>query len=441
MLDFNTLRPVQAMAASVFFQNRRLLLSLPRQFGGKTELGVRLTQSLLMSPDPRQVIFLAKDKKSAKRAVREKHQRIFDKNLFKVNTENVSLKSNPSACCFIESVDKDPDRIRGGTYGLVHWSEVAFSKIEHGYTISDVWDKVVQPTLGTTDGYVLLESTNNGWNGWKDIWDRGEEYGFSKLLVSFSQMVEMGLVDRALYDKIKSTTHPDVFRQEYECEWISFAGRIYSEFDPNIHVTADIPWPESWQRVIAGIDWGFNDATAIVFAYVRDGKVYIFDEIYEREKTLDDIYKIFMSHYGQLWQCESFAAVADHNPAHNEELTRRGIPCGPADKVDTLGNRLQVKEKFFKNEIFIHPRCKMTIRDLSSATWDTDKINDIDYKQCTWGHFDAESAVRYLIRGLSEFESEEPVKNPHEGLDDVSAAAWNMNQKRKEAILSGGEIQ
>ena len=71
MLNFMTLRPVQAMAASAFFKHRRLMLSLPRQFGGKTELGVRLTQDLLTQADPRQAIFLAKDKKSAKRSVRD----------------------------------------------------------------------------------------------------------------------------------------------------------------------------------------------------------------------------------------------------------------------------------------------------------------------------------------------------------------------------------
>jgi hypothetical protein len=432
MINLATLRPIQSMAASVFFRHKRLLLCLPRQYGGKTELGVRLTHDLLLDSNPKQALFLAKDKKSAKRAVREKHQRIFEKELFKINTELVYSKHRPDMACFIESVDKDPDRIRGGTYGLVHWSEVAFSKIEHGFTIQDVFDKVVKPTVELNEGYVILESTNNGMNGWKDLWDNGEkDYGFKKLLVSFSQMAEMGLVSRETYDRIKATTHPDVFRQEYECEWVTFQGKVYSEFDLNRHVNADIAWPEPWQTVVAGIDWGFNDATAIVFAYVRDGKTYIFDEIYLRKKTLEEVMVVFNQHKGVLWKCGNFAAKADHDPAKNQELNRRGIPCVNAEKSDTLGNRLQVKEKFFKNEIFIHPRCKMTIKDLSSATWDMKKLNEIDYDQCTWGHFDCEAATRYLIRGLSDYEEEKPMENPHLGQDDASAVAWEMAQRRK----------
>jgi hypothetical protein len=431
MLNLATLRPVQSMAASLLFQHKRLMLSLPRQFGGKTELGVRLTRDLLLDPNPMQAIFLAKDKKSAKRAVREKHLRIFEKELFTVNTEVVYPKTRKDMACFIESVDKDPDRIRGGTYGFVHWSEVAFSKIEHGFTIKDVFDKVVKPTIELRDGYALLESTENGYGGWQELWDSAGEYGFKTLRVSFAQMAEMGIVSRETYDRIKATTHPDVFRQEYECERVTFQGKVYNEFDLNRHVVADIPWPEPWQTVVAGIDWGYNDATAIVFAYVRDGKTYIFDEIYLRKKTLDEVMAEFNLHKGQLWKCANFAAVADHDPAKNGELNRRGIPCTNAEKSDTLGNRLQVKEKFYKNEIFVHPRCKMTIKDMGSAVWDTKKLNEIDYSQCTWGHFDCEAAVRYLIRGLSEFEEDKPIENPHIGADDISAAAWEMAQRRK----------
>ena len=418
------------MAAKILLENRRLLLCLPRQFGGKTELGVRITENIMRQDDTRQTIFLAKDRKSARRSVREKHIRIFDPKIFKVNTEIVSVRKNPKSVCYIESVDKDPDRIRGGTFGFVHWSEVAFSKIEHGHTIADVFDKVVQPTLRLSDGYALLESTNNGCNGWFDIWNNYEMYGFKRLLVSMSMMAEMGLVDRATYDDIKRTTHPDVWRQEYECEWVTFQGKVYSEFDPNKHVTADIEFPSENTTVVFGIDWGYEDATCILFAYVKNGKVFVFDEIYERKKTLEEIFIIYGQHNGVLWHCGSIAGAADHDPQKIKELNRRNIPCKNAQKADTLGNRLQIKEKFFKNEIFIHPRCKMLLKDLTAAVWSTKKLNDLDYDQCTWGHFDAEAALRYLIRELSDFEDYEEVKNPH--TDDISAYAWEDNQRRLE---------
>jgi hypothetical protein len=44
--------------------------------------------------------------------------------------------------------------------------------------------------------------------------------------------------------------------------------------------------------------------------------------------------------------------------------------------------------------------------DLKSMEWDSKtKREDANYGKCTWGHYDAEAALRYLIRELSEIES------------------------------------
>lgn len=417
------------MVASLFFKKKRLCLALPRQ-EGKTEIGVRLLEDLTSRPFTSSALFLAKDKKSGKKATREKFMRIFDKNLFSVNTENVYLKAHPSSAIFMDSVDKDPDRIRGGTYSMIHWSEVAFSKIEKGESITSVFDKVIQPTLRNTDGYVLLESTNNGKNGWFDLWHNASEYGFATFKLGLSDLVYMGLVTREEYDKIQSTTHPDVFKQEYECEWLSFQGKVYPEYHENQHVRTVAPPDPSWQIVVAAIDWGYRpSATCVLFAYVKDKILYIFDEHYQTEElaaiTADQItakleqYRIPRS---------QFACVADHEEDRIEELNRRGIQCGKASKANVLGARVQIKEMFYFNRIVIDPKCKFLRRDLDAATWDDKKEGEIDYTQCTWGHFDGEATLRYLIRELSDFEREEPIINPHR--DSISAAAFDLETRR-----------
>ena len=275
MLDFEELKPLQALAASVFYRDKRLLLALPRQ-EGKTELGVRLLRDITSRPFTSSSLFLAKDSDSGKRATREKFKRLFQPGQFEVNTEQVYLKEDPTSVIFMGTVDKDPDRMRGGTFTMVHWSEVAFAKIEKGETITGVFDKIIQPTLRTTDGYVLLESTMNGKNGWKDIWDDYKRYGFSRLRVSLSDMVYLGLLPVEEYEKIRSTTHPDVFKQEYECDWVTFQGKAYSEFQHDLHVE-EMPGPKEWQQVISTIDWGYwPSATAVLFAYVQDGILNIF---------------------------------------------------------------------------------------------------------------------------------------------------------------------
>jgi hypothetical protein len=432
------LKPVQALALSFFWRHKRILLALPRQ-EGKTELGVRLLHDITGRPFTSSSLFVAKDRKSGKKATREKFMRLFSKDQFSVNTEQVSLRRCPTSAIYMDSADKEPDRMRGGTYSLIHGSEVAFCKMEHGVTITEIWTKIFQPTFRQTDGYGFFESTMNGKNGWYDLWCNAKDFGFQTLRISLTQMLYMGLISQEEYDGVVSTTHPDVFRQEYDCEFVTFQGRIYSEFDEKQHVWPDMPGPEEWQTVVSAIDWGFSpSATCALFAYVKDGVLCIFDELYAKEQlitqTADGIEDI-----KQRWGIMRLACVADHETDRIQELNLRGIACGLATKSNVRGVRIQGKELFHFKRILIHPRCKFLLRDLEAATWDPKKEGEIDYSQCSWGHFDAEAAFRYLLRELSEMETAQPLVNPHRTSGDpVSEMAWRLRNTETTDDFWGG---
>lgn len=424
MLKWEDLRPVQAMAASLFFKHKRLLLNLPRQYGGKTELGVRLLEDITSREFPSSSLFLAKSYKSQKKMAREKFMRIFDPDIFEVNTEFIYNKRVPTSCIFMGAIDKNYDSERGGTHSMVHWAEVAFSKLDHGETIEGVFGKVVSPMLSLRDGYALLESTNNGKNGWYDIWNNAKDFGFATLRLSLSDLVYLGVVSQETYELERSRTLPDIFKQEYECEWITFLGKAYAEFDEHTHV-ADIPGPKKWQAVVSAIDWGYHpSATCVLFAYVENGEVRIFDEHYALKERPDETRGAIEARF-LAWEFDEFAAVADHEQDRIDELNRAGIVCGKANKTNVLGARLQIKTLLWKKAIKIHPRCKNLIRDLDAACWDDKKDGELDSTQCTWGHFDAEAALRYLVRELGLFEKAKPIMNPH-ATDSASAREWAL---------------
>lgn len=429
MLKIHELRPIQAMALNLFFKYRRLILILPRQ-EGKTELGVRINQDLLERRFTKSTLFLAKDRKAANKAAREKFVRLFPETDFQVNTQCVFNKHCKTSIGFIDSVDKDPDRIRGGTNSYIHWTEVAFSKFENQVTTVDVVQKVIMPTTDKTNGLVLLESTTHGKNSFYDFCENRDQFGFHLFRVSLGMMVDWGLVSREYYDAKKKTTLPDIFNQEYECQFITFKGKAYAEFDERIHVI-DVPRPERWQKVIIGVDWGYSpSATCALFGYVKDGVTFIFAEHYAmEEKAIHTAEKI-----GQIikeYDIYNYAAVADHEQDRIDELIERKIECSKADKVNVLGNRLQIKEKFFRNELYIDKSCPRVIKDLGAAVWDGKKDGELDDSQCAEGHFDAEAALRYLIRELSSLEEDKPVHNPHADMDAASERAWEMLQHRR----------
>lgn len=410
-MEFHRLLPLQALGARLLFEKRKILVVWPRQ-EGKTQLGVELNNACLgdASTGPRNTLFLAKNKSSAQKAARQKFNTIFDPKLFKVNTTTIISRTNPLAIGYIDSVDKDPDRIRGGSYHLVHWTEMAFSRFEHGVTCSDVYDKVVAPAIRKVNGFFFGETTLNGMNSFRTFWDNAENYGITKVIVSLSQLLQMGLVSEQYYNQTKKETHPDVFRQEYECEWVTFAGRMYHEFaDRHVHPID----PPRYASVICGLDWGYEDATCVLFAYVREGHVYIFDEVYGTHWTLE-MAKRFIDEKMQDYGLENIVVFADHNKQQNAELAKRGIQVEMAEKQDVLGNRMQVKELLWQDRIHISPKCRFLIKDLGAATWHPVRTNEIDESQCSWGHFDAESALRYLVRAALEFESVDKVEEVEE---------------------------
>ncbi len=94
----------------------------------------------------------------------------------------------------------------------------------------------------------------------------------------------------------------------------------------------------------------------------------------------------------------------------------------------------KVKSLFFYNKIKIADRCKMLRRDLEAGVWHPTKEGEIDDSQCTWGHFDAEAAFRYLIRTFSDVVEVEPEPPALSEIDQLSAGLW-IEEKRR--IIEG----
>lgn len=402
-----TYKPIQSLVAAQFFKHRHVMVMLPRQ-EGKTELGVRLMRSLI-TPEhqTRQGLFLAKSKTSLKKMSSEKFKRLFDDQIFEVNTEVIYNKKNQFSKVFIDSVDKDTNKLRGGTYHLIHWAEVAFSELQLGMTVHDVHSKILKWTLKETNGMSYYESTANGDNGWKEMWLDYDRYpDFKRICYSGSQLVDMGLMEQSFFDDMKSKTPRLEFEQEVECKFVTFTGRAYEEFKEH-HIWNEMPGPNGAQ-VFFAIDWGWEpSATCVLFGFNYKGRICIFDEIYSQHLLNSDLMALIQDKFN-FWKCDKVMGVGDHDPKSIQELLNAGIPVGLCDKVNVLGNRMEVKTLFKQNNLYIHPRCSFVIKDLNNAVFHAKK-NDgsLDDGKCKWGHWDGESTLRYLIRMFAAHKEQE----------------------------------
>lgn len=125
-------------------------------------------------------------------------------------------------------------------------------------------------------------------------------------------------------------------------------------------------------KTIAGLDFGYtNDPTAFVVGFIdtKDMRIFIWDEMYEKGLSNNDIYdRIRRMGYSKE------RIVADSaEPKSIDELRNLGLRKikGARKGRDSINNGIQFIQNF---EIVIHPRCTNFIREISSYCWDKDKF-------------------------------------------------------------------
>lgn len=432
---FAELNAAQLAVLKTFLRVKLLALMLPRQVG-KTHLGIWMVREVMRQNTNTQALFLAKDFPSIQRNTQEKFLKLFPEEEFEVSSKGVR-HPNPSqhknrGYCFLSGVDKNPHKIRGGTMGIVHWSEVAFSRFEQGSSFRTVHETVVLPTISRTDGYYLMESTPFGTNFWKDFWE-DDSNNFTKVKFPLELCIALGAITRDQADKMERAMHPDVFKQEMLCDFVTFMGKIYKEYDPEKH-DAKIDGPEPHERIVVGMDIGTTAAFVALFAVWRKGKLCIFDQIYQDGLRPDQMAAMLEERL-RFWKIESrrVACYTDHDIEVVEELQRRKIPVDLADKVDRFACRLDLKSAFHFDQINLEPiRCEKLKKEVGAATWSETKTDEMEERGDPNGHhWDSEAALRYLWRG-SKLEVEAPEHKPEhveKNVDD--AVEWQMREERR----------
>ena len=98
-----------------------------------------------------------------------------------------------------------------------------------------------------------------------------------------------------------------------------------------IYTFSTVEKPESWDDVIYGIDFGYNNPSALVKVYIKDGKAIVKELLYQSGLTntqlISEVNKVIPVHDRNR---EMFADCAE--PARIEEFFKAGYNIKPADK-------------------------------------------------------------------------------------------------------------
>ena len=251
---------------------------------------------------------------------------------------------------------------------------------EYAYHDAAAWPLIFEPMLLVSKGWAMFISTPNGFNHWYDICNKAQ--ADDKWFYSHATPYDNPYITAQEIDRIKQERGEDEFSQEYLAEFRKMQGLVYKEFERKTHVVEPQDIPQVGTNVI-GIDFGFVNPTAALFVRIDyDGNWWVFDEIYERGKTINDIARILKD---KMTGLTVQTIIGDSAQAeHIANLASQGLPVIPVSKTkDSISagiNLLKTKLKTYeqlsgppKPKLFVSKNCPNLIEEFEKYTYPAQK--------------------------------------------------------------------
>jgi len=129
-------------------------------------------------------------------------------------------------------------------------------------------------------------------------------------------------------------------------------------------------WPENFNEVIYGLDFGYNNPSAFLEIGIRDQEVYEKELLYETGLTNTDL----IARLESLKINKQAPLYADSaEPQRIEEIRQAGYNCQPCDKGSVKLGIDYVK----RQKIYLHPESSNLIAEKQTYKWKEDKNGNI----------------------------------------------------------------
>lgn len=158
----------------------------------------------------------------------------------------------------------------------------------------DTWERYVRPALADYHGWGTFSSTPEGQNYLYKLWKYGrdpdpslKDYAAWRFPSWANKSVYPGGREDPEIKLLELTTSPEWFAQEIGAEFTAFVGRIYNEFDEQIHVK-DVKYNPNLKSY-AAFDFGWtNPFVCLEFQVDTWDNIYVWREHYKSHTTVPD---------------------------------------------------------------------------------------------------------------------------------------------------------
>lgn len=174
----------------------------------------------------------------------------------------------------------NPDRMRG--VGLTFAVLDEFQGMK-----TDVWTKVIRPTLAKTRGGALFIGTPNGFSNLYDVYMLGQNQKMTQweswqFKTSSSPFIPISEIEQARHDMDAKS-----YLAEFEASFETMTGRVYYAFDRNLNVRSCPYNPEL--PIWVGQDFNVDPMSSVIIQPQPSGRLWVVDEIYLRNANTNDV--------------------------------------------------------------------------------------------------------------------------------------------------------
>lgn len=324
----------------------------------------------------------------------------------KTNETTLTLTLINGSVISLKGAEK-PDNLRGRSLDFVVLDEFADMRPE-------AWYEVLRPSLSDRQGSALFIGTPKGRNHFYDLWTKGADKQDDWHSFQYTT-IDGGHVSESEIEAAKRDLDERTFNQEYNAQFVNYAGIIYYNFSREESVSR---CRDDDSILHVGMDFNLDPMSAVLA--IRDGSVLkIIDEIVIYGSNTDEMVDEINTRYSGR------QVIVYPDPASRQRKTSAGgrtdlsilqnagykvkvrdSHTSIRDRINAVNSRLKSTDGL--RHIYIDPKCKQTIRSLERQTY-KEGTNQPD-KDSGFDHMN--DALGYLVDFLYPIRRQYDIPQP-----------------------------
>jgi Terminase large subunit, T4likevirus-type, N-terminal len=282
--------------------------------------------------------------------------------------------------------EENPDSLLGEELDWLILSEGSRMK-------EPTYDTYLRARLGSRQGRVIIPTTPHGYNWLYKRFYLPAVEGDSQYWSRIVSVLENQNFSKEEYERAKKELPEDVFREQYDGEFVAYSGLIYKRFSRQLHCIEPFKIPGHWIRYMIADPHPSTPAAILWIAVDEYDTLYLYDEMFIPDLTIPEICARITAKEGK--GVVIYKRLIDPNAKYIDKLrgqtssvkmqfAREGINCTEANnkfesayyKIEELLTPKPVYGSDIKKpHLFVFKNCKEAIHEFESCSWENEKEN------------------------------------------------------------------